>query len=322
MEFSEYLSLIRQKKQTIASLLIVFLVIAAALTFIQPFQYSAQSSLLVVRDYIPGVDPYQVSKSNEYVAKVLAKVVNSSSFYSEIMGAGFNINRTYFGEDAKKQRNTWQKTVKAGVTSDAGVLELTVFHPDRSQADQILRAVNATIKSNHEQYHGAGKAIAINVIDQPYVSAAPVKPNIAANLVLAFLFGLVFALSYIYLFPGNNFNLRLWPGGRKARREKEEYFSEDSIYGEDSAATEAAAAPARLRPAPNGYSPAQNLRPVNSNNSKPYAPANTAPGGDYSFYYQKMAAAEAENNRVLAETEELGYEDVMKNGRMENVLGG
>lgn len=226
MNISEFLAILKQKKQTVFSIAIVFLVLSAVFIFSQPFKYGAETKLLVVQNTQIGADPYQVNKANEYVADVLADVVVTNSFFNEIANAGFSINRGYFPEGLREQQKAWQKTVKTNA-SDRGIISINVFHEDKEQADQIIRAVNATLKSKHTLYHGSGEQVSVRVIDQPYVSAYPVKPNIAMNLGLGLVFGLLFAFSYIYLFPERKYNLRLLPMKKRARQVYE-YEADDS----------------------------------------------------------------------------------------------
>ena len=236
MNFNEFLVILKQKKQTVFSLVIVFLVLSAVLIVIQPFRYGAETKLLVVQSAQIGADPYQVNKANEYVSDVLADVVLTNSFFNEITNAGFNINRNYFSTDLNKQLKEWKSAVKIN-SSDRGILSINVYHKDKEQADQIVRAINATLKGKHAQYHGSGEQVSVRVIDQPFVSNLPVKPNVVLNLVFGLVFGLLFALTYVYLFPESRYDLRLVPGKKSKRKyyedEADDHASEVVLSGVD-----------------------------------------------------------------------------------------
>jgi capsular polysaccharide biosynthesis protein len=211
MSFGEYLTLLGRKKKTIISVIIIFTLLSAVITFFMPFKYSAQSKLLVMQNNTQGLDPYNVSRSNEYVTSVLGQVVNSNSFLNDVLNAGFNINREYFTDNVDQQIKIWDKTVKSKSVNDAGIINITVYHTDKNQADQIVRAINNVLKANNKNYHSLGDKVDIKVIDQPIVSSKPVTPNIPLNLALGFVFGLIFALSFIYLFPEEQYNLSMVP---------------------------------------------------------------------------------------------------------------
>lgn len=213
MDMNKFVSLIKMKKQTIASVVILFLTVTAIFTFCQPLKYNSESRVLVIQDFPRGIDQSSISKSNEYISNILAKVVSSNLFYSDVLNVGFNIDKSYFSKTSNinDEMDQWKKTVQAKAIGDTGIIDINVYHPDKQQLNQIAMAVNFTLQSKHAKYHGLGSNIIIKIIDEPIVSAWPIKPNIILNLFLAIVVGLIVSLYYIYLFPESSFNLRLWP---------------------------------------------------------------------------------------------------------------
>ncbi|MCK4539597.1 hypothetical protein KAU09_00405 [Candidatus Parcubacteria bacterium] len=220
MNIQEYINVLKQKKQTVFSAVALFLAFAVILTVIQPFKYGSEAKILVVQKTQYGIDPYQVNKANEYVSDVLADVISTNSFFNEVINSGFDVNRNYFPARLEDQNKKWKKTVKAN-SSSRGIITLSVFHEDKYQADQIIRAINAALKDKHTLYHGSGDQVEIRIIGQPFTSESPVKPNIVLNLLFGVLFGLLFALTYAYLFPEDKYNLRLWPRKKIRQRHDE-----------------------------------------------------------------------------------------------------
>lgn len=226
MNIQEYVRLLSRKKQTIISLSLLFLILSAILTFSQPLKYGAEAKLLVVQKTQYGTDPYQVNKANEYIGNVLADVVESNTFFNEVMNSGFDIEKSYFSEQLSEQMKDWKKTVSSD-SGNRGVISVSVFHPDKYQADQIIRAINSVLKDKHGLYHGSGDQVEIRVMNQPSLSDFPVKPNIILNLSFGLFFGILFAFSYIYLFPENHYDLKLLP-----KKNKSVYYDEDEYEDE------------------------------------------------------------------------------------------
>jgi capsular polysaccharide biosynthesis protein len=202
MDFQSYLKLAGSKKMTILSVVIAFLIISALVSFIQPFQYSTEAKILVVQNFSSSIDPYNMTKSNEYLTNVLSQIISTNSFFIEVMNAGFNIDQDYFSADSRKQLDEWNKTVSADAISNAGIINIAVYHTDKYQSDQIMRAVIQVLKAKHAEYHGSGNNVEIMAINQPVISNFPVKPNFVMNLFLGLAVGLLSVLSYIYLFSG------------------------------------------------------------------------------------------------------------------------
>ncbi len=297
MNIHEYISVLKQKKQTVFSAVALFLVFAVILTVIQPFKYGSETKILVVQKNQYGVDPYQVNKANEYVGAVLADVITSNSFFNEIINSGFAVNRNYFPTRLEDQSKEWKKTVKAN-SSNRGIITLSVFHKDRYQSDQIIRAINAALKDKHALYHGSGDSVEIRIIDQPFTSELPVKPNVVLNLLFGILFGLLFALTYAYLFPEDKYNLRLWPGKKNRQRydydEEQELEFGSGVNRDKNYDVEEAIKKLRQREKMQAFEPRQDVFEDNDN-------------GDSEKNYQNN-----DNN--------LNHDDVAGQGSMKNVL--
>jgi len=176
----------------------IFLATAVSATIIQTFKYSAEARIIVIQNFTPSTDPYIASRSNEYLSSVLAEATHSSSFFSEVLNAGYEIDSSYFPQNYAKKMKLWSRTVKVKPVADTGIIDIVVYHPDPKQADQIIQAVNHTFETRHGHYHGMGSQVDIRVIDQPVLSRYPVKPNIFLNVLLGLIFGILFAWLYIY----------------------------------------------------------------------------------------------------------------------------
>ncbi len=213
MDLHNFLNLVRQKKQTITSIILVVVLLVSVATFVQPLKYGSTSRLLVVQNLPIGTDPYAISRSNEMITNVLAEVLESDSFYNQVINSEYNIDRSYFRKDndSRKEMKKWASTVEAKALKDRGMIDIKVYHPNRYQVNQIAQAINQVYQTKNSNYHGLGNMVSIKVINKPYVSNWPVKPNIVLNYVLGILFAIMISLVYIYLFPEERYDIRLWP---------------------------------------------------------------------------------------------------------------
>lgn len=229
MELSKFLRLVKAKKQTIISLVILFFLASLIFTLVQPFKYNSKSSVLVVQNLPRVIDPYTLSKSNEYLSNILAKVVSSNLFYNDVINSGYNINKDYFSKknNINEAMKKWQSAVQAKAISDTGIIDINIYHPDKQQLDQLAQAVNYVLQSKHGQYHGLGSNIALKVINKPLTSAWPAKPNIILNLALAVLLGLIISLYYVYLFPEPIYDFNFWSKLNLRKVKKIKFFHDD-----------------------------------------------------------------------------------------------
>lgn len=199
MDFPIFLQLIRQKRKTVFGIIALFLVIAAVFVAFQRFKYSSKSQLLVVQEHSGVVDAYTASKSSEHLSSVLASVVGSNSFFTKVTTNSPSINVAYFGSTPKEQIKEWRSTVKAQSINDSGIIAITIYHPNRGEAEKIAGAVNYVLMTQHSAYDGAGEAVKVRLIDQPVTSSIPVKPNLILITITALFLGFVVSLMYIYV---------------------------------------------------------------------------------------------------------------------------
>lgn len=210
MEINEFIKLISKKWGSVFSLVFVITVATIGLSLINPLKYEAKSRLLVIQS-TSGNDLYALSRSNEYLGNLFSQIAYSGSFYNLVLDSSYNIDKSYFSGSYSEQIKKWHKTVNTKTLADTGIININVYHPNPYQAQQIALAVNDVMMNKNNYYQGGEQGIKVNIIDQPLVSNYPVKPNIPQNAGLALISGFVFALGYIYLFPEERYNIRLWP---------------------------------------------------------------------------------------------------------------
>lgn len=205
--------------KNIAIITLVCLMLAAVITVVQPLKYGSDMKLLVVQEYSNLLDPYSASKSTRYLSDILSQVVYSTGFYNEVMNSGFAIDQDYFSDKESKRKKQWETTISARASGDTGIINITAYHTDKVQAEQIARAVAYTLRTKHGMYHGAGDKVSIRVLENAITSNWPVKPNAVVNLTLALVLGILLGASFVYFYP--EYEIRLWP--KKADEEAFEY---------------------------------------------------------------------------------------------------
>ncbi|MDD5294572.1 MAG: Wzz/FepE/Etk N-terminal domain-containing protein, partial [Patescibacteria group bacterium] len=207
MEFSEFFNLIRKRKQIILLAVFLFLLISLALTFISPLEYRATTKLLITQNNNLG-DAYSLSRSNQFLSTVLSEVVYSSSFFEQVLGAGFNIDQTIFSADQNKNMKKWRQLVSAKPISDTGMIVINTYNEDKYQASQINQAVAYILQTKNSLYHGLGDKVSVKVIDKTIVSNWPVRPNVILNIALGIVSGLLVGFCFVYLYPEKKFRLK------------------------------------------------------------------------------------------------------------------
>ncbi|MBL7057854.1 hypothetical protein ISS03_00810 [Patescibacteria group bacterium] len=223
--------IITKNWRNIISITLIMCFFASIITIVQPLKYRSTMNLLVIQEGKESLDYYTSSKSAQYLSDILTQVIYSSSFLDNVMNSGFRIDDN-FSQDEQKRKKQWQKTVETKVLRDTGIITIDAYSVKRDQAEQIVQAVSYILKTKHTIYHGSGNKVKVTIIDQPITSNWPVKPNIFANLALAFVSGLIIGTWFCYLFPEAKIHINFSLGKNK-KKKKEENGEPDAYFTED-----------------------------------------------------------------------------------------
>jgi len=171
-------------------------VFAIAVSLAFPLQYSSSMRLLIIQRQLSTADPYTAIKASERIADNLAQILYTTSFYDKIMAAKFNVDEAAFGQDEIKKRRRWRDTIATQVVRGSGMLDVTVYHVDPEQAEQISQAVAFVLTTEGSKYVGGGD-LEIRLVDDPLVSKWPVKPNLLANALAGLVLGGLAGVGYV-----------------------------------------------------------------------------------------------------------------------------
>ena len=219
MEFNEFKNLVKSKKGTIFSLSFLLIVLVIIVSLLGGLKYSAESKLLVVQN-TGNTDAYSVSRSNEYLGKLLSEVVYSGSFFNLVINnPQYKVAQEYFSGTYSERLKLWRKTISTKTLADTGIIEVSVYHPNPDQARLISLAVNDVLINNNSNYHG-GSGVKVNILDQPLVSNYPDQPNLVFNFIFSLVLGIFLSLIFIYLYPEEIYSVRLWPKSRGKKSDK------------------------------------------------------------------------------------------------------
>ena len=177
---------------------VIAMIVAVGLSFTQKLKYSSTVRMLIIQPSSLSVDPYTAIRSAEQIGNNLAQVVYTTDFFAKVTNASnFAIDPTYFPDNDAKRRKLWSQTVSVRVENGTGLLNITVYHPDKEQATAIAQAI-AYVMTNEGANYVGGTALQIKLVDAPLVSRFPVKPNLPVNgftgLILGALFGAVYVI--------------------------------------------------------------------------------------------------------------------------------
>ena len=198
MDIKQAIKIIYQKKWLVFWLTVLGAVLAFDLAVIQNPKYRASSRVLIIQKQVAGQDIYSISKSAQYLGKILREGIYSDSFFEKVIESPYQIEQSDFPESVKDRRKQWQKDIKVTIIRDLGIIEVDVFDFEKEKAEQISLAVTSVLEANHQLYHGAGENLELRVLDNPLVSQKPDASRLWFSSVIGGMVGFLIGLSWIF----------------------------------------------------------------------------------------------------------------------------
>jgi len=198
MNLQETLKLIYQKKWLVFWLTVLGAVLFFDLIVIQEPEYKASTKIIVVQKQVSGQDIYTISKSAQYLTRILKEGIYSDVFFEDVLRSSYQVEMADFPSQLKERRKEWQKNIKVTAVRDLGVIEIDVFYPQREKTEQIAWAITDVLEKNHQFYHGAGQNVEVKVLHKPLVSQNPTITRLWMGTVFGALLGFLISLGFIF----------------------------------------------------------------------------------------------------------------------------
>ncbi len=171
--------------------------LALAVSFLQPLQYSSTVRLLITQPGSISVDAFTVLKSNERIAQNLSQLLRTSTFFENIIARAPGVNADYFPNTEYDRRRAWNQAISTSVEAGSGLMTVTVYHPDVSQAHGLVIAASNEIAKQAPNYFGS--AIRVQVIDSPLDSRWYARPNFVNNAIYGLFTGIMLGILWSLL---------------------------------------------------------------------------------------------------------------------------
>lgn len=197
-EKTTYLSIFRSGKRTLAIFAVAGLILAIVVSIIQPLQYRSQASVLVIPNSKSNLDGYQATRSAEKYALTLTSIIPTMSFYNKVVIQDPNLS-SLFPPEEESQREQWKRDMRTNVVPETGILSLSTYAKRPEDAQSILTAAIKVLEKEGPAYLGGNSSALIYMIDTPFASSLPVRPNYPLNVVGGIVAGLLVGAVYVFV---------------------------------------------------------------------------------------------------------------------------
>lgn len=174
-------------------------------------KYQIRTDYLIVQDQPLAQDFYTLSRSAQYLRKVLGEAIYSETVIKEIIQTR-KVSSGFFPTDAKKRLDAWQKMIRIDQNSELSLLKVFVLADEQREGLRLSEALNEVITEKYALFFGENQPIAVRVISGPIIEENPSRKEIAMVVVGGFGIGIFLGFIFLYYRYGDS--------------RREEYFEE------------------------------------------------------------------------------------------------
>ncbi|MDD5083319.1 MAG: hypothetical protein PHT88_00080 [Candidatus Moranbacteria bacterium] len=161
--------------------------------------FKVRTDFLVTQSNGSSQDFYAMSRSSEYVGKVLSEAIYSERFLDAVVETG-KVSASSFPMDKNDKLERWSEEVRVNKNLELGMIQVEVFHDDQKEAVRISQAIaDVLTQKNHLFRGGEEKSVEVRVLTGPITENNPSVAQLIMVAIGGFLFGGLLSLAWIFM---------------------------------------------------------------------------------------------------------------------------
>lgn len=199
MQSTTFLGEVRNK---IGFIILVSLFIAALSFLFLIFSekaYKVRTDFLVTQNNATSQDFYALSRSSEFIGKVLSEAVYSERFIDAVVETG-KVSASSMSSDKKVKLEDWAKEVQVNKKLDLGMIQIEVYNNDQREAVRVSQAIGEVLTQRNNLFRGGDeKSVDVRILTGPIVERNPSIVQLVVVVIGGFLFGTLLSLTWIFI---------------------------------------------------------------------------------------------------------------------------
>lgn len=161
--------------------------------------FKVRTDFLLTQNNTGSQDFYAMSRSSEYVGKVLSEAIYSERFVDAVVETG-KVSASSMSADKKVKLENWAKEVKINKKLDLGMIQVEVFNDDQREALRVSQAITDVLTQRNNLFRGGDeKSVDVRVLTGPIVERNPSIMQLVAVAFGGFFFGGMMSLFWIFI---------------------------------------------------------------------------------------------------------------------------
>ena len=182
-------------------MIILIGVLVAALSFVilvvKEKKYKVSTDFLIVRNQTGNQDYYSLTKSAEYLGKVLGESIYSELFIGEVIKTG-KVGEEFLSFDKGARVRDWNKIISVKRGPELGIFSVEVTGDNQKNTIRISQAIADVLVNSNKIFLGENQNVEIKVLTGPITENNPELETIALVLVGGMILGVLFCFIFVF----------------------------------------------------------------------------------------------------------------------------
>ena len=189
-------------RKNIGTALLVGLIFAAvgflSVFFLGP-KFSIRTDYLVSQENAETKDYYTLTRSAEYMSKVLMEVAGSERFITAVTDTG-KVDQGFLPQDKREKLLSWKRMVRVEKRLDLGIISVTVSGNDLREAQKVSLGVSQVFTEKNGTFLGTGEHnVPVSILSGPISERNPGMAKVLVAVFGGFLGGFLGSLLLSFL---------------------------------------------------------------------------------------------------------------------------
>lgn len=159
--------------------------------------FKSEVKFLIVQEQAGAQDYYSLSKSAEYLGKIMGEAIHSELFIEEVIKTG-KVNEEFLPFDKKERMKEWARMVKVSGNYQLGTIEVSIYSNSSREIVGLSEAIISVLTEKNNLFRGGSQSIQVRVLSGPIVEKNPTFANIALIMLGGFLLGVSISVLWLY----------------------------------------------------------------------------------------------------------------------------
>lgn len=189
----------RNNAKTSAFVGLLFAVVGFLSVVLLGPRYAVRTDYLVSQENAETKDYYTLTRSAEYMGKVLVEVSGSERFIAAVIDTG-KTDQGFLPQDKSEKLSAWKRMVSIGKRPDLGIISVTVSDDDLRTAQKVSLGISQVFTEKNGGFLGTGdRNVPVSVLSGPIAERNPGPAKILVAVGAGFLAGFLVSLLFAFL---------------------------------------------------------------------------------------------------------------------------